>query len=1042
MFAKLIDPSSAAVRLTPYSGVQFLTYALRAEEAGRMSRRFIERPVDSAPLVNGKIPYQLIPAWDENDPRNGIEVSARPSDKEYTVSERAALEIFMEKWVPVPMLRVKIDPDGRAEFDLGPTNWARARIVEIVDRAPDDPVSHYVTFAIDTELRDRRTNRPYTSPSPDDAEAEHEFRFAHKYRDIAWYLGAALGGEDGEALAQFQKWVPAWLLEMFREFKQAQRPGRPLRENEDDPVLEHIARYLVFLEYLSQTIEPRVVRMLDTVSDAPVIQPIAVDLILDVGNSRTCGICIESRPNDNRVDLNNSFVMHLRDLSEPERVYSDPFESHVELAQARFGRDHLSVHSGVSRAFFWPSPVRVGPEAARFRQSAHGNEVVTGLSSPKRYLCDTGALQQEWRFAERDYDPYDTGRKSSPLIDKAIRQFVNSRGDVIEQLEYDRRRYNLKVRSDDRVGAQHLSFSRSSFFTFMVAEIIWQAIVMINDAAVREDRAPRDAPRRLRRIILTLPPAMPVQEQRLLRSRAEGAVKLIWKLMGWWEKPPRGVFPPVVHVAWDEASCVQLVYLYGEITQKLGGSIRGFMDLIGRPRCFAEPEKSPAPEAVEERSVRIASIDIGGGTSDLMITTYYQEANTLLRPVQNFREGFRIAGDDLLKQVIERLVLPAIEGHLRDAGMEDPRRLFNELFGGDRANMSELEKHKRRQFVRRVLEPIGLAMLGDAAEHSMTEEQASTQRSFADFFPTPMGRKKESGMPAKALLDFIEAPAHAAGAANFRLADCVFVSDSKVIRQAVNAVLGDVFDNLCELIHEFDPDVVLLTGRPSRLPAVIDLLANRLAVTPDRVVPMHLYQAGNWYPFRDRDTRRIGDPKTTTVVGAMLCALAENQQLTNFALETGRMGLRSTAKYIGKLDGNNRIESGDVYFDDVDLDAKGAAGQEAKFRYYARMRIGYRQLPLERWIATPLYRLRLHAGIDNAQFRTPITVTIQRREGDRPDEDQPDALIQTESMKEDFEIADAMDLSGKDAKPKMDFSLDTMDREQGYWLDTGVLGLG
>ena len=713
-----LDP---IIRLVPHSGIQFVNYAMKIDEVGRLSRRFIERPLEGPSSSEGKTNYQLITAWDENDPNSGLEESARATDKEYAISERAALEMFMEKWIPIPMFRVKVDPEGKTQYDVGPTNWARMRIVEVPDRLAEDPVSHHVVIAFDTELRERRPQRPYTAPDPEDAQAEHEFSFVYRFQDLAWFLGATSDAEDEQHLAAFQKWIPTWLKDMLHELKEAQRPNRKLRDTDFPYAFEHIARYLVFLEYMSRAIDPRVVRLIDTVSASPVIKPIAADLILDIGNSRTCGIVIETRPNDTRADLNNSYVLALRDLSAPERTYSDPFESHVELSQARFGRDHLSVHSGTSRAFFWPSPVRVGPEAGRFRQEAQGNEAITGLSSPKRYLCDVNSVQQEWRFPDVDYDPAATGRKTNPLIDKAMRQFVNQRGDVIAQLEKDRTTYGFKVKRDDLIGAQNLSFSRSSFFTLMVAEIIWQAIVMVNDVGVRENRGPKDAPRKLRRIILTLPPAMPVQEQRLLRSRAEGAVKLIWQLMGWWGSGSPGVFPPEVHVAWDEASCVQLVYLYGEIIQKLGGSIRGFMDVVGRPRAFVEPEQLPAENAKPEASLRVASIDVGGGTTDLMITTYYEEDNVLLKPVQNFREGFRIAGDDILRQVIERLVIPAIE---QEPGNRNFRTraslLLNELFGGDRANMAEQEKTPCVSPVRAqgVRAHRFLRMLHDAAERT------------------------------------------------------------------------------------------------------------------------------------------------------------------------------------------------------------------------------------------------------------------------------------------------------------------------------------
>jgi hypothetical protein len=680
--------------------------------------------------------------------------------------------------------------------------------------------------------------------------------------------------------------------------------------------------------------------------------------------------------------------------------------------------------------------VRVGPEAARHRQTAQGTEASTGLSSPKRYLCDTRAVNQEWRFPDRDY-----ANNTSPLIDRAIRQFVNLKGDVIAQLDADRKRYGFRVAGDDLVGAMRLTFSRSSFFCFLMAEIVCHALSMINNPAVRESRRTKDAPRKLRRIIMTVPPAMSVQEQRILRSRAEGAVKLVWQLMGWWDNPPAGLIVPDVHVAWDEASCVQFVYLYGEITQKLGGSIGGFLRLVGRDRLLVEPDGKPDKSARPEPSVRIASIDVGGGTTDLMVTTYYMEGRAI-KPVQNFREGFRTAGDDILKRVIERAVLPAIEAQLRGSGHADPRGFLIDRFGGDRANMAEQEKHLRRQFVVRVLEPIALRMLTDAEDATAGPEEIGATRSFAEFFSAAPDKGGGPEPPHKRLADFLEEPARRQGAASFALADCSFTTDLVLIGRVVKSVLDLVIDNLCEAIYELDCDVVMLSGRPSRLPALVDLIVNKLAVSPDRVLPLHQYQAGNWYPFRSRDNRRISDPKTTTAVGGMLCALAESQ-VTNFTMFTSRLGLRSTAKFIGEIEIDGRLLDDKVYFRHVDLDARQQTRDERHtFRYYAPIRLGYRQLPIERWIASPLYRLRLRAGLDVAQIKSPIDVTIERATDGVVSDDTSDALIQSESMKEDFRIADAYDANGVDVSRKMELVLNTLDDEQGYWLDTGILSVG
>src|SRR5262249_23626315 len=80
-----------------------------------------------------------------------------------------------------------------------------------------------------------------------------------------------------------------------------------------------------------------------------------VDFVLDVGNSRTCGILVERFPNQHRVDLNNCKPLRLRDLSRPEMVYTEPFESSIELADAKFGIQPFSRLAGRARDFLSPS---------------------------------------------------------------------------------------------------------------------------------------------------------------------------------------------------------------------------------------------------------------------------------------------------------------------------------------------------------------------------------------------------------------------------------------------------------------------------------------------------------------------------------------------------------------------------------------------------------------------------------------------------------------------------------------------------------------
>ena len=57
----------------------------------------------------------------------------------------------------------------------------------------------------------------------------------------------------------------------------------------------------------------------------------------------------------------------------------------------------------------------------------------------------------------------------------------------------------------------------------------------------RGRRAHAETPRRLRRIVLTLPTGMPLAERLIFRKRAEAARDLVWMMMGWKLDDPAAV---------------------------------------------------------------------------------------------------------------------------------------------------------------------------------------------------------------------------------------------------------------------------------------------------------------------------------------------------------------------------------------------------------------------------------------------------------------------------------------------------------------------
>jgi hypothetical protein len=107
---------------------------------------------------------------------------------------------------------------------------------------------------------------------------------------------------------------------------------------------------------------------------------------------------------------------------------------------------------------------------------------------------------------------------------------------------------------------------------------------------------------------------------------------------------------PAIEVRWDEATCGQVVYLYNETQNNYGGRTTEFFLRAARRR-------SPDPG----RRLTVATVDIGGGTTDLVINDYLYDnedggQNAYLIPEQRFRDGFRIAGDDIVLQLVRALL--------------------------------------------------------------------------------------------------------------------------------------------------------------------------------------------------------------------------------------------------------------------------------------------------------------------------------------------------------------------------------------------------
>ncbi|MGB4945855.1 MAG: virulence factor SrfB [Candidatus Competibacter denitrificans] len=966
MLAKLTQ-YAPVINLIPNTAIQLLDFGLNLNEA-RLSRAFLTQTT-----AEGRAILTCLYADDASG--QFVTDDGKPAKPEqvYSLNAAKAAAILDQAWLPVPFLRVREPhPDGNHLFDKGPTNWARVRLVEL-PAADSDGNTHRVTLAFDTQLLPTREGRPYLAPSPLDMQSGEEFALSDAQMDTGWFLE--------------QEWVREWLHQRFHAFEVRRRAPRRIDEAELRASPDGQAAWLTLLSVLRRALAvPRLrFTFVDSAPTARLNQPVNVDLVLDVGNSRTCGILMETS-GDNPVDMNDSYRLELRDLSRPEQIYDEPFPSRIEFVRSSFGDEKLSRRSGRSSAFLWPIPTRVGYEAQALSYYSHGTEGSTGLSGPKRYLWDTDSRYHPWRF-NPGADGF--GGDSGPV----------TTGPFIGHLREDGE--ELVTGEPPAVTAL---FSRSALMSFFVAEVLLQAFVETNSPARRYQRVHSEAPRRLRRVILTMPTAMPLAERKLFSRRVNTAIRLTWRSLGLEDSQA-----PEPLLQWDEATGTQVVFLYNEIKHNFQGDAALFFKIFGRVR-----------EGYGDLPcLRLASIDIGGGTTDLIVTTYQLEGGTAVRPIQEFREGFNIAGDDVLCGLIERNILPGLMEAIRQSGAANPEELLARLLGANRGDQAERDRTLRRQFANQVTLPLALELLHRYENTDLSLGNEAVTLRLADVYPPGSG-------PHEQVVRFLEEAVRSAGGQNFKLADVGFTATMLALDTTVRRILGQVLSDLCEVVYLYDCDYLLISGRPCRLPAIRAAILAKLPSPPDRIVSLHAYRVGDWYPFR-AVSGRLTDPKTTAAVGAMVCALSEGQ-LYKFNLRSRELGMKSTARFVGVLEQTGRLKQENVLFANLELEDRKTRLPEATFDFYAPVFLGFRQLAVERWPATPLYRVTFAQPRDASAKALPLKVTLER--------------ATDENVDLDFKVIAVTDSAGNQQPSGVVLlKLQTLKDEYGYWLDSGIFSI-
>jgi hypothetical protein len=1011
------------VSIIPGGTMQFLDLGFNIRKLSRIKTEFLELEIPGVPdRVN--ILLRCLTRSDDGEhyvdlqtgepvvsPRTGKpDISIQPN---YSVSVDKALAPFLGKWVPLPFFRSEGNVgNSEMRYRNGPTDWARCRLEALLE--PDrQGNTHRLVIGFDTHVQSGidvttvTTDEGYASLAEMDMHDGAEFALVTQFKSYAWFLSL--------------DWMRDWLKELFNDTLRRKFPKRTLRDTDFEYRNEHLARYIAFIEVLgSAEVIPKV-KLTDPRRHT---DPIDVDLVLDIGNSRTIGMLIEKRPGES-ISLDNGSVLELRDLSQPTTLHRDTFSSYVCFSRARFGDPHgYARGSGRYRpSFSWPSVVRVGPEAQRLAVGSRREEGQTSMSSPKRYLWDLKPRVQEWRYAP---DPDDPTSPESPVNSGDFVGFVNNEGTPLHAFNSRKGRSLDFIRGQSPYPVTEPKFSRSSMMMFLISEIVSHALVQVNSPAQRNNRLNPDIPRRLRNIIFTTPPAMSVSERNLYEQWAEWALEVIWRALEWDERALATHdyrTKPVVRMKLDEASATQLVFVYNEIEKRFAGDSTQYLEIFGKPR----------QRYGGKPTLRVASIDIGGGTTDMVITTYLTEsagATNILIPHQEFREGFNVAGDDILKVVIENHLIPEL---IRYLAAHDPfvtREAVMRRLGRDAVDLTEKERNLRAQFAQQVLVPLAFSIFAKLGKLPVEDLPlfSTYQVDAREVLSLGLDVDPEVRRFIGRLITRPDAPA-------FDLMEWRPTVDLASVGTSITATLSPFLLDLGEVIKLWDCDFLVLSGRPSCLPSLRAILTKSPPVQPSRLIAMSEYEVESWYPFWTTLEGKIDDPKTTGVVGALLFTVSEGN-LKNFHIRTASLKAASTIKYIGTMGGDKQIKDKFLLFSGKDVSQIPEEEITCTLPFQTQMFVGFRQMKVERWKTTPFYQLVFadQNAAERATRKGPYQVTLSYSR--RFDEDE-NPVLQAENEGV-LRLVDVVDKEGSSV-PKSDLVLFLKSLwEESHWLDTGL----
>ncbi len=748
------------------------------------------------------------------------------------------------KWLPIPYFFKRTEK----RFKFSPMNWSR---VKFVPRATSTTEMEYdVILAFDTRAGYESDKYNEFPVFPDQYCSEMSFALC----DNEFFLMDYCSSQENWS------YINEYIFKLIHPTLNnvSQIKGANVHK------MSYIASYIFFINYLAQN---KLLPMVKLYKDKDV-EIRNVDMVIDIGNSRTTALVIEDNSNFNQVKplslIDFTDLLQEDDQSSIIRTYNEPFDMRLAFRKVDFGAFGIND----SKQFVYPSFIRLGQEAStlihRACSSAWEEETLSTYSSPKRYLWDGKPSKKEWEFMVLPGEEND--------------HILNIRG--ISSLLMSDGRLDITGASGGRTS----HYSRRSLMTFAFLEMLTQANTQINSESYRTDVGWKTQPRKLKRIIVTCPTAMSKIERESLVKCAKEAVTLYGRFIYGDNAPVIEIIPAVRSMkdsdgSWyyDEATCAQLVYIYGEIGHKYKGVCSEFFNLYGKVT-----EGSVLP------TLTVGSLDIGAGTSDLMISEYsYVKGDlTTITPDPKFYDSFYFAGDDMMKALVKNVMLldekhSAFRKALRHLDAVEYRQKIKNFFGLDYNGQTIADRIVRRDFNIQYSVPLMTHFLELASNDS-----GNCIVRYEDVF------KKNQPNP-RVIEDFKKR-------VGIDITTLSWEYNKEFVADIISKEFEPLLKKIAAMFFAYSCDVILLSGRPSSLPAIRNIFLKYYPVSPNRLITLNNYYVGDWYPFC-QNTGYITNPKTIVAMGGVIGHYAsEFSNLDKFSIDLEKLknNLKSTVNYI------------------------------------------------------------------------------------------------------------------------------------------------